>query len=79
MTLLESLAENKWPLLAAILALFLVRMVVRYNRLRHFGGPWGTGFSKIQFDINLYTGDAHTWCRDVSEKYGASCRLCEKT
>jgi hypothetical protein len=76
MTLLESLAENKWPLLVSIAALYLVGVLVRYNKLRQFGGPWGAGFSKIQFDINLYTGDAHTWCRGVSEKYGACRRLC---
>ncbi|KAK4122065.1 cytochrome P450 [Parathielavia appendiculata] len=77
MTFLESLEGHKWqwPILASFVALYLVRMAVRYHRLRYFRGPWGSGFSKLQYDYKVYTGEAHAWCRDVNEKYGPIARI----
>ncbi|KAK4099124.1 cytochrome P450 [Parathielavia hyrcaniae] len=75
MTLLESLAEHKWPILASFVALYLIRTVVSYHTLRHFRGPWGSGFSKLQYDIKAYTGEAHSWFREVNEKYGPIARI----
>ena len=72
MTLLETLIEQKWSLLAAVIAVYAARSFLRYHRLRQFGGPWGTGFSKIPHNINVFTGEAHHWYRGISEQYGTS-------
>ncbi|KAK3293022.1 cytochrome P450 [Chaetomium fimeti] len=75
MGLFESLIEQKWPLLATVVALYVVHTLRQYCRLCQFGGPWGTGFSKIPHNYNTFTGEAHEWYRDVSEKYGPIARV----
>lgn len=70
MTLLDILITYRWHLLAGIATLYVVRKFVRYRRLRQFGGPWVAGFSYIPHDIKTFTGEAHSWYCDISEKYG---------
>jgi hypothetical protein len=73
MTLLDILVEHRWPLLATLVVLYAVRKVVQYRKLRHFPGPWKTAFSTIPHNVKAYTGEAHNWYRDVSDKYGRFC------
>jgi hypothetical protein len=75
MTLFESVIEHRWPLLAAVTALYVVNSLVQYYRLRQFGGPWGTGFTKIRHNMTVFTGEAHNWYQEVSEKYGTSLEI----
>ncbi|KAH6847692.1 cytochrome P450 [Chaetomium sp. MPI-CAGE-AT-0009] len=75
MSFLETLIEHRWPLLATIAALYVVHSLRQYYRLRQFGGPRGTGFSKLPHNINVFTGEAHNWYREVSEKYGPIARV----
>ncbi|KAH6623362.1 cytochrome P450 [Chaetomium tenue] len=75
MTLVEGVIEYRWALLAAIAALYAVKSLLRYYRLRQFGGPWGTGFTKIPHNINVFTGEAHNWYQKVSEEYGPIARV----
>ena len=72
MTLFETVMEHQWPLMVAITALYVVNALLRYYRLRQFGGPWATGFTKIRHNINVFTGEAHHWYQKVSEEYGTS-------
>jgi len=76
MTLLDTLIEAKWALLASIVTIYLLRKILRYQKLARFGGPPGTGFSEVPHSINAYTGEAHNWYRNVSEKYGMPAHLC---
>jgi cytochrome P450 len=59
--------------LATLVVLYAVRTVVQYRRIRHFPGPWKTAFSTIPHNVKAYTGEAHNWYRDVSDKYGRFC------
>lgn len=70
MALLDTLIESKWPLLASIVTIYLLRTILRYHKLARFGGPRWTGLSEIPHGIKAYTGEAHNWYRSVSEKYG---------
>jgi hypothetical protein len=73
MTLSDILVEHRWPLLATLVVLYAVRKVVQYRKLRHFPGPWKTAFSTIPHNVQAYTGEAHNWYRDISDKYGKPC------
>lgn len=70
MAYFECVIEYRWPLLAAITALYVVNSLLQYYRLRQFGGPRGTGFTKIRHNKTVFTGEAHNWYQEVSEKYG---------
>ncbi|KAK4155663.1 cytochrome P450 [Chaetomidium leptoderma] len=75
MALLKTVVDYKWHIFASIAALYVVRKFLRYQKLARFGGPWGTGFSEIPHNINIYTGEAHNWYRDISEKHGPIARV----
>lgn len=70
MALLETLIENRWPLLAGIIVLYVVRKLLQYRKVSRFGGPRWTGVTKIPHNMRIFTGDAHQWYQDINEKYG---------
>lgn len=41
-----------------------------YWRLRHFKGPWSTGWSWVWHSRAVLSGAAHQWYGDATEKYG---------
>jgi len=74
MAVASLLLEIKWPLVALLIALYAIRKVISYNRLRQFKGPPGTGFSDIPHSRAFLSGKCHEWYAEVSEKYGESLR-----
>ncbi|KAL2193783.1 cytochrome P450 [Corynascus similis CBS 632.67] len=75
MALLETLIENRWPLLAGIIVLYVVRKLLQYRKVSRFGGPRWTGVTKIPHNMRIFTGDAHQWYQDINEKYGPIARV----
>ncbi|KAK3690217.1 cytochrome P450 [Podospora appendiculata] len=75
MTILQTLADQKWPVLAFVLAAYLTQKVYQFYRLRHFKGPFGTGFSGIPHSIHELGPACHEWFHQVSDKYGPIARI----
>ncbi|KAM7221203.1 Pisatin demethylase [Rhypophila decipiens] len=75
MAILETIYENRWPLAAAAVAIYLARMLYTYYRLSQFKGPFGVGFSETPHSWQISKPDTHEWYRHVTETYGPIARI----
>lgn len=66
--------HHRLLLAGAALAAYTVRAVRTYCRLRHFGGPFGTGFSQLWHVGALLSWKPHTKYREACDKYGTGTR-----
>lgn len=70
MSLLAQLYALRWLLLPAVIALYIADKYRRYDRLRHFSGPFGTGFSEIWHTHVILGLHPHLAYKEVNNKYG---------
>ena len=75
MTLSELVWEQRWPIAAALVALYFSRIALAYYRLRHFKGPFLASISDLPCHLRMLGPDSHKWYREVSEKYGKIARI----
>lgn len=73
MGILSTLSGNAVPILCGLLGIYVVRTVVIYAKLRHFGGPSWTGISHWPHSLSFLRKDCHKWYAAINEKYGATC------
>lgn len=71
MTFLSSIYPLRWFLGLAVLAVYLASKVRTYWRLRHFKGPFSTGFSDLWHARLIVSHKNHQGYKDVLDKYGA--------
>lgn len=71
MSLLSSIYPLRWFLGLAMLAVYLASKVRTYRRLRHFKGPFSTGFSDLWHARLIVNHKNHRGYKDVLDKYGA--------
>jgi len=70
MAIIETLYDNRWPLAASVLVIYLVRKIYTYYRLSQFKGPFGVGFSEIPHNWATFKPDTQEWYRHVTDTYG---------
>ncbi|XPS93170.1 hypothetical protein M3J09_002538 [Ascochyta lentis] len=75
MSLLGQLYALRWVLLSAIAALYIAAKYRRYDRLRHFHGPFGTGWSEFWHSRVILGLHSHLAYKDVNDKYGPIARV----
>ena len=78
MAALGEVIEQRWPLLAGIVILWLLHKFIQYYRLRRFGGPWVTHFTDLPNSVKTYLGESDSWYRSISERYGMSPVFCSR-
>jgi hypothetical protein len=71
MSLLAQLYALRWLLLTAIVALYLTDKYRRYNRLRHFRGPFSTGWSEFWHSRVILGLQPHLHYQAVNDFYGS--------
>ncbi|KAL2256725.1 hypothetical protein VTK26DRAFT_1221 [Humicola hyalothermophila] len=79
MAILGQLVEHRWPLLASLVTLWVVRRWLAYRKIRHFRGPWTTAFFDFPHSIKTYYGEGHQWYYDVVKRYGPIARIGPKS
>jgi hypothetical protein len=70
MSLLAQLYALRWLLLTAVFTLFITDKYRKYVRLRHFGGPFGTGWSEFWHSRVILGLHSHLAYKEVNDKYG---------
>lgn len=70
MSLLAQLYALRWLLLTAVVALHLADKYRKYIRLRHFHGPFGTGWSEFWHSRMILSLHSHLAYKEVNDKYG---------
>ncbi|KAJ5578132.1 uncharacterized protein N7459_007096 [Penicillium hispanicum] len=62
-------------LLCGLLGLYIVRLIARYVKLMHFGGPSGSGISNWPHSMAMLRGNCHVWYADANKKHGPIARV----
>ncbi|KLU91390.1 pisatin demethylase [Magnaporthiopsis poae ATCC 64411] len=75
MSLLSSIYPLRWFLGLALLVVYLASKVRTYRRLRHFKGPFSTGFSDLWHARLIANHKNHQGYKDVLDKYGPIARV----
>ncbi|KAJ4350772.1 hypothetical protein N0V95_004449 [Ascochyta clinopodiicola] len=75
MSLLVQLYALRWLLLSAVVAVYLADKYRRYDRLRHFSGPFGTGWSEFWHSRVILGLHSHLAYKHVNDKYGPIARV----
>src|SRR5690242_1727263 len=70
MSLLAQLYASRWLVLTALLAFYVAAKYRRYDRLRHFHGPSGTGWSEFWHSRVILSLQSHLKYKEVNDKYG---------
>lgn len=70
MSLLAQLYALRWLLLTAVFTLFVTDKYRKYVRLRHFSGPFGTGWSEFWHSRVILGLHSHLAYKEVNDKYG---------
>jgi SH3-like domain-containing protein len=70
MSLLAQLYALRWVLLSAVLVVYVADKYRKYNRLRQFDGPFGTGWSEFWHSRVILGLRSHLAYKDVNDKYG---------
>ncbi|KAL2266725.1 hypothetical protein VTJ83DRAFT_6077 [Remersonia thermophila] len=71
----EVLIQNRWAILAGLLALWVVRRLLRFLKIRRFPGPWYTAWTGVPNTAGYYTGNMHHWYYEVTNRYGPIARI----
>ncbi|KAF2456270.1 cytochrome P450 [Lineolata rhizophorae] len=69
------LLETRWPLLAAVTALFVAKKIRDNNRLKDFKGPFSTGWSNLYHTGIIWGTESHIRYARLCEQYGAIARV----
>ncbi|PPJ61074.1 hypothetical protein CBER1_07410 [Cercospora berteroae] len=69
------MAPSMLLLVLAILALFIVRKSRQYFALKHFGGHWSSGWSRLWLLRTQGSGRMNRIFTDVNRKYGSTARI----
>ena len=69
--LLARAYEFRWAIALAGLGVYVLRKLRGYWRLRHFKGPFGTGFFGLWHTRALLSWKSHVKYREVTDTYGA--------
>ncbi|KAF2727110.1 benzoate 4-monooxygenase cytochrome-like protein P450 [Polyplosphaeria fusca] len=75
MGLFAQLYQARWPILGAILLLYIASKVRTYMRLRQFKGPFSTGWSEVWHVRAILSLRSHEKYREVTDKYGPISRI----
>jgi cytochrome P450 len=75
MSLLAQLYALRWVLLSAVLVVYVADKYRKYNRLRQFDGPFGTGWSEFWHSRVILGLRSHLAYKDVNDKYGPIARV----
>ena len=70
MSLFAQLYPLRWLLLSAVIALYVADKYRKYYRLRHFSGPFGTGWSEFWHSCVILGLRSHLAYKEVNDKYG---------
>jgi len=70
MALFEQLLAAKWLIVAVFAALYVSNIGRRYVRLRHFDGPWSTGWCEARHTLAMLSFKSERWYKEVTDKYG---------
>ncbi|KAF2214085.1 hypothetical protein CERZMDRAFT_38503 [Cercospora zeae-maydis SCOH1-5] len=62
-------------LVLAVFAVFIIRKTRRYCALKHFGGHWSTGWSRLWLLKTQGSGRMNRIFTDVNRKYGSTARI----
>jgi hypothetical protein len=68
MALLAELYAFRWLLLTVVVSLYLTDKYRRYNRLRRFHGPFGTGWSDFWHSRAILSLQSHLRYKEVNDK-----------
>ncbi len=71
MHLLAQLYEIRWLLLTALIGLYVANKYRKYDRLRHFDGPFGTGWSELWHTQVILGLRSHLAYKNVNDLYGS--------
>ncbi|KAH6637940.1 putative cytochrome P450 monooxygenase [Boeremia exigua] len=75
MSLLAQLYALRWLILPAVFALYFAERYRKYNRLRHFSGPFGTGWSEFWHSRVILGLQSHLAYKDVNDRHGPIARV----
>lgn len=68
--MLESLFCARWIIVLLVLVAYAANQTRKYIRLRHFGGPFGTGWSEIPHIKAIFGPQSQLWYKEITDKYG---------
>jgi hypothetical protein len=75
MTLFRSLLDFKWHLIGFAVLAYVFKVYRQYDRLKHFKGPFSTGFSEFWHSRAMLRNESHLKYGEVCEKYGPVARV----
>ncbi|EGO52223.1 hypothetical protein NEUTE1DRAFT_114214 [Neurospora tetrasperma FGSC 2508] len=67
--------EARWLLASVVLAIWVVLKIKQFCRLRHFKGPFGTGWFEIWHGLAYLSGNVHLKFKEATDKYGPIARI----
>lgn len=70
MALIAQLYSLRWLILIVVIALYVASKYRRYNRLKHFKGPFSTGWFEIWHSRLILGLQSHLEYKAVNDKYG---------
>lgn len=70
MSLLAQLYALRWLLLCAVITMYVTYKYRKYDRLRHFKGPFSTGWSELWHSCVILGLHSHLAYKNVNDKYG---------
>lgn len=62
--------EARWLLTSVALAIWVALKIKQYYRLRHFKGPFGTGWFEIWHGLAYLSENSHLKFKEATDKYG---------
>lgn len=62
--------EARWLVASVVLAIWAVLKIKQYYRLRHFKGPFGTGWFEIWHGLAYLSGNSHLKFKEATDEYG---------
>ena len=62
--------EARWLLASVVLAIWAVVKVKQYYRLRHFKGPFSTGWFEIWHGLAHLFENSHMKYKEATDRYG---------
>ncbi|KAF2111057.1 cytochrome P450 [Lophiotrema nucula] len=75
MAILEQVLAAEWLLVLGLAAIYAANQTHKYHRLRHFKGPFGTGWSEIPHIRAILSHKSHLWYKNVTDRYGKIARI----
>ncbi|KAK3355720.1 cytochrome P450 [Neurospora tetraspora] len=69
------LYEARWFLAFVVLAIWVVLKIKQYYRLRHFKGPFGTGWFEIWHGFAYFSNNSHMKFKEATDRYGPIARI----